>query len=195
MPPTDAASLCSAVLHSPDPLAPVLSLSPDESVLAVCRQGSMDFHSTRDLIESGSTLPLQSVRIVGVRQLRWRSGEPGEPPAYAALSASRDVLLGTVGSSKLPEPARGVPAGAATALDFSPDGVVLAVGLNDCVSFFALDGAGQAAEVKVSSREIEDNEVLAVESLVWTAPNAVLIGCTLTAGGSSFCRLPKVFYY
>lgn len=168
LPPT-AAAAAAAVL--PLPGAALLSLSPNEAVLAACSGATARFYSTQQLLE-GSTAELAQRQLpADVLRLAWQPGTHGQ---FAALLASGAVLLGNLGSAEAPAPlaaAAGVPA---TCLAWSLDGRQLAVGTGDEVLLFTSSGDSgavpdvqeawhRAASVRVQSGEMQDEDAQELE--------------------------------
>lgn len=67
MPTSDATAVCRAVLPPPSSssVPPLLSLSVDEALLAVCSGPSVQLYSTRQLIDEGQSKPLGAALQLG----------------------------------------------------------------------------------------------------------------------------------
>lgn len=155
LPPTPAAEVAAAVL--PLPGAALLSLSPDEALLAAAAGSTVHIYSTQQLL-AGSTAKLAQQLLPGeVLRLAWRPGSTaGE---FAALVADGSTHLGSVtGSSTAPlAAAAGLPA---ACLAWSPDGAQLAVGAGDEVALYVAEGDSwrQAAALRALSGEVQDDD-------------------------------------
>ncbi len=141
----------------PLPGTALLSLSPDEALLAACLGSTVHIYSTQQLLAGSTTELAQRCLPAEVLRLAWRPGPAaGE---FAALLGDGSTHLGSLtGSGTAPlAAAAGLPA---ACLTWSPDGTKLAVGAGDEVAMYAPEGDSwrQAAALRALSGEVQDDD-------------------------------------
>jgi hypothetical protein len=188
LPAADIARVCSAVLPLPSTAGgtvPLLAISHDEALLAICASNTVDVHSTQRLIDRSATTPLRTLQLPSsATQFAWQPSAVSSIGAFAALMQDGTVVSGSMDNACAPKPLQGAP-GLAAAVAFSPDGASLAVGHGDCVSVCGFPAGGVRFTLRVLSQEVHDADVeaLEVDSIAWLTPTCLLVNSKLMEGG------------